>query len=102
MSPVPITPIRVGHIDDVQELRRSKPMKIPTRFVRDMDERPTLETVALPPPCAVPVVDLSKLMSGKKDMSNAEISQLGAACQEWGFFQVQMEIIFSPSLAIER
>ncbi|XP_030545671.1 protein SRG1 [Rhodamnia argentea] len=88
MSPVPITPIKVGHIDDVQELRRSKPMKIPTRFVRDMDERPTLETAALPLPCEVPVIDLSKLMRGTKDVNNAEISQLAAACQEWGFFQV--------------
>ncbi|XP_050259636.1 uncharacterized protein LOC126704644 [Quercus robur] len=44
MAPVPLSPVKVGHIDDVQELRNAKPTTIPERFVRDMTERRTLAT----------------------------------------------------------
>ncbi|XP_048320852.2 protein SRG1 [Ziziphus jujuba] len=88
MAPVPISQIKVGHIDDVQELRRSKPTIIPERFVRDMSERPTLQTTALSSSGSIPIVDFSKLSKGNKDEFQDEISQLATACEEWGFFQV--------------
>lgn len=85
MAPVPNSPVKVGHIDDVQELRKTKPRTVPHRFVRDMTDRPTLPTTPLPPPDThMPVIDFSKLTKGNKD----EIFNLATACQEWGFFQV--------------
>ncbi|KAK4775775.1 hypothetical protein SAY87_023736 [Trapa incisa] len=79
MAPVPISPIKVGHIDDVQELRKHRPTVIPERFVRDITERPVTACFTRD----VPVIDFSELMKGEK-----EISRLGDACEKWGFFQV--------------
>lgn len=87
MAPVPLSPVKVGHIDDVQELRNAKPTTIPERFVRDMTERPTLAT-ALSSTSDIPVIDFSKLIKGDKDEVHSEILKLGIACEEWGFFQV--------------
>ncbi|PHT58817.1 hypothetical protein CQW23_01180 [Capsicum baccatum] len=85
MAPVPSFPVKVGHIDDVQELKKNKPTSIPERFVRDMIERPKLGTVTTPSSCSlnIPVVDLSKIMN-----SQDEIMKLSTSCEEWGFFQV--------------
>jgi len=89
MPPVPISPVKVGHIDDVQELRKTKPRTIPQRFVRDMTERPTLSTTPLPPSNThMPVIDFSKLTNGNKEDVLSEIFNLATACEEWGFFQV--------------
>ncbi|KAJ6771084.1 PROTEIN SRG1 [Salix koriyanagi] len=90
MAPVPISPINVGHIDDVQELRKSGPATIPERFVRDMTERPTLDTghTAPPFPNTVPVIDFSRLVKGNKEEHKSEMLELTRACEEWGFFQV--------------
>lgn len=87
MAPVPSSPIKVGHIDDVQELRKAKPTTIPERFVRDMNERPTL-TTALPSLNNIPIINFSRLVNGSKDDYQTEILQLARACGEWGFFQV--------------
>lgn len=85
MAPVPSFPVKVGHIDDVQELKKTKPSSIPERFVRDMIERPKLATVTTPSSCNlnIPVVDLSKILN-----SQDEILKLSSSCEEWGFFQV--------------
>uniref|UniRef100_A0A5B7AEQ9 Fe2OG dioxygenase domain-containing protein n=1 Tax=Davidia involucrata TaxID=16924 RepID=A0A5B7AEQ9_DAVIN len=88
MAPVPISPIKVGHIDDVQELRKAKSMAIPERFVRDMAERPTLATVPKSSSYNIPVIDFSKLLKGSKDEFHSEILKLSTSCEEWGFFQV--------------
>lgn len=87
MAPTPIFPVKVGHIDDVQELKKAKQSNIPQRFVRDMAERPALDT-AVAPPSDIPVIDLSNLVKGDKAQFHAEISKLTASCEEWGFFQV--------------
>ncbi|KAF9604476.1 hypothetical protein IFM89_006798 [Coptis chinensis] len=84
MAPVPISSIKIGHIDDVQELRRARPTTIPDRFVRDMAERPSTAT----PSMHIPVIDLSKLIEGDRDQSHTELSKLAVSCEEWGFFQV--------------
>ncbi|KAF2310980.1 hypothetical protein GH714_018894 [Hevea brasiliensis] len=87
MAPVPSSPIKVGHIDDVQELRKAKPTTIPERFVRDMNERPTL-AIALPSLSDIPIINFSRLVNGSKDDYQTESLQLARACKEWGFFQV--------------
>ncbi|KAL3505758.1 hypothetical protein ACH5RR_031140 [Cinchona calisaya] len=88
MVPVPISPISVGHIDDVQELRKTKPTCIPRRFVRDRIERPRFSMIN-PSSCTnIPVIDLSKLLKGNKDEFQAELLHLSASCEDWGFFQV--------------
>ncbi|XP_058209247.1 protein SRG1 [Rhododendron vialii] len=89
MAPVPLSPVNVGHIDDVQELRKAKPTKIPERFVRDETERPSLSKTNLSSAYeTIPVVDLSKLVKGSQDEFQKEISKLAVSCEEWGFFQV--------------
>ncbi|KAK3189768.1 hypothetical protein Dsin_029329 [Dipteronia sinensis] len=99
MAPVPIFPIKVGHIDDVQELRKTKPTTIPERYVRDQTERPTLATTLLSSSSSptddihIPIINLSKLMKANNNTTTAdefhtEIVNLTTACQEWGFFQV--------------
>nr|KJB72664.1 hypothetical protein B456_011G188800 [Gossypium raimondii] len=83
MAPVPSLPIKVGHIDDVQELRKAKPATVPERFIRDMADRPKV-VPNLSSSLDIPIIDLSKLMKTDKD----EVMQLKTACEEWGFFQV--------------
>lgn len=87
--------IRVGRVDDVQELRRAQPVAVPERYVRDVGDRPS------PPPPAgglsesVPVVDMSKLaVAGGDGDGGHEMAKLAAACEEWGFFQVSYSLLF--------
>ncbi|KAE8711931.1 putative pentatricopeptide repeat-containing protein [Hibiscus syriacus] len=87
MAPVPSFPIKVGHIDDVQELNKAKPTTVPERFVQDMADRPKL-TANLSSSTDIPIIDLSKLMKGDTDEHFREVMQLKTACEEWGFFQV--------------
>lgn len=96
MAPIPnISTVKVGHIDDVQELRRSKPTIIPERFVRDMTERPSTLPTAIPSSSDIPTIDFSKLSNGNIDELRTEISQLATACKDWGFFQVHISL-FNP------
>ncbi|EOY06474.1 2-oxoglutarate and Fe(II)-dependent oxygenase superfamily protein isoform 2 [Theobroma cacao] len=87
MAPVPSFPVKVGHIDDVQELRKARPTSIPERFVRDMAERPK-HAATLVSASDIPIIDLCKLMKRDKDEHQSEAMQLKTACEEWGFFQV--------------
>lgn len=89
MAPVPISPVIVGHIDDVQELRKAKPTTVPERFVRDLTERPTMAT-ALSSATDIPIINFSKLIKGNPDEFHSEILNLSTACEQWGFFQVQI------------
>ncbi|KAL6581925.1 hypothetical protein OROMI_005939 [Orobanche minor] len=92
MAPIPAHVVKVGHIDDVQELSRNKSslQQVPERFVRDTTERPNLEETAIS--YEIPVIDFSKLVKGRnKDDDNDfcnEIIKLRTCCEEWGFFQV--------------
>ncbi|KAG8369993.1 hypothetical protein BUALT_Bualt14G0071400 [Buddleja alternifolia] len=88
MAPVPISDIKVGHIDDVQELRKTKSSNIPERFIRDKTERPTQHKSIPYSSNNIPIIDLSKLLKGSKDQFFTEILKLRNSCQEWGFFQV--------------
>lgn len=77
--------IKIGHVEDIQELWRSGPAVVPERYVRDPEERP----VSTPSTKQeVPVIDMSKLIRGDQQQVRNEMAKLSAACQEWGFFQV--------------
>lgn len=86
-------PPKVGHIDDVQELRKAQPMKIPERYIRDVPERSTLATIPTSMTMTIPVIDMWKLAQGNTDESMQEMAKLAAACEEWGFFQVKTFVI---------
>ncbi|KAK7363605.1 hypothetical protein VNO77_05754 [Canavalia gladiata] len=80
--------INVGHMEDVQELIKTKPGVIPQRFLRDITERPTLSTPLSPSPIHVPLINFSNLIEGDTQQIQNEISKLADACHNWGFFQV--------------
>ncbi|XP_019174614.1 PREDICTED: protein SRG1-like [Ipomoea nil] len=85
--------VKVGHIDDVQELRKTKPSSIPERFVRDMTERASSVTPSSSSYYLnIPVIDLQNLFKGNNNNNSphflAQLSNLSVACQQWGFFQV--------------
>lgn len=84
MAPAPTSVIKVGHIDDVQELRKVKPSQVPERFIREKTERPALDKPIPHSSNSIPVIDLSELVNGSKD----EFFKLMISCAEWGFFQV--------------
>ncbi|KAK6117362.1 hypothetical protein DH2020_048880 [Rehmannia glutinosa] len=89
MAPIPASVIKVGHIDDVQELKKKKTSQIPERFIRDTTERPTLDKpISYPCNINIPVIDFSKLVEGNRDDFCKEIMKLRTCCEEWGFFQV--------------
>ncbi|KAL8142817.1 hypothetical protein V2J09_015849 [Rumex salicifolius] len=89
MAPAAISAVKVGHVDDVQELARNSKSAIPQRFIRDVTERPSLTTsTVLSSYSTIPVLDLSIIFSSDHDQSLLEISKLAASCKDWGFFQV--------------
>ena len=85
MAPVLITEKRsIGKIDidDVQEVGKRQTTRIPNRFVRDIHERPLIIPDHDSSHHQIPIIDISKISS------RAQLLQLSAACQDWGFFQV--------------
>ncbi|ERN16958.1 protein SRG1 [Amborella trichopoda] len=76
--------IKIGHVDDVQELRRTRPAVVPERYVRDHCERPD-RVPTNRSTTQVPVIDMSRLLGRE---SQNELAKLARACEEWGFFQV--------------
>ncbi|XP_075476448.1 protein LATERAL BRANCHING OXIDOREDUCTASE 1-like [Primulina tabacum] len=83
-----VSDIKVGHIDDVQELGKAKISHIPERFIRDLTERPNSDNVITSTNNNIPVVDFSKLCKGNIDEICSEILKIKISCEEWGFFQV--------------
>jgi len=72
--------IKIGQVDDVQELHRAGLETVPERYIRDGDDRPGGDNV-----CAlahIPVIDVGVLTR------DDELNKLKLACEEWGFFQV--------------
>ncbi|KAL8524998.1 hypothetical protein ACS0TY_014575 [Phlomoides rotata] len=102
MAPVTTSPVKVGHIDDVQELKKAKSSQIPPRFIRDKIEQLSLDK-AIPFSDNIPIIDLSKLVTGSKDDFSHEISKLRSSCIEWGFFQcVDSETLERYSVEIRK
>ncbi|MQL71540.1 hypothetical protein Taro_003858 [Colocasia esculenta] len=82
--------IKIGHVDDVQELRKCRPAAVPERYIRDVGERPAEAAAAASSVLSssenIPVIDMSRLVRGGE--ARLEMERLAAACEEWGFFQV--------------
>lgn len=96
MAPLPISSIRVGKIEDVQELIKSKPNKVPERFIREANERGVILTLKTHHHHHIPVIDLSKLSKPHNhDDFLLEILKLSQACEDWGFFQVNLRYFLS-------
>ncbi|KAG9443738.1 hypothetical protein H6P81_015078 [Aristolochia fimbriata] len=89
MSPVASSSLKVGHLDDVQELRKYRPTAVPERYVREGAERPTVSALGeAPASMQIPVIDLWKLAHGGPYRARKELEKLSVACEDWGFFQV--------------
>jgi len=66
--------IKIGQVDDVQELHRTGLATVPDRYIRDGDNVCAL--------AHIPVIDVGELQRAD------ELDKLRLACEEWGFFQV--------------
>jgi hypothetical protein len=78
--------IKIGQVDDVQELHRTGLQTVPDRYIRDGDDRPDGDNV-----CAVahiPVIDVAELQR-----DDVGLDKLRLACEEWGFFQVDSRVV---------
>ncbi|KAF8648700.1 hypothetical protein HU200_064751 [Digitaria exilis] len=72
--------IKIGQVDDVQELHRTGLDTVPDRYIRDGDDRPGCGNVS--DLAHIPVIDFGELPRCD------ELIKLRLACEEWGFFQV--------------
>lgn len=81
--------VKIGHVDDIQELRRVQPSVVPRRYVREDDEQPVRSRVCMS--LEVPIVDMEKL---DEDHHDDELVRLTVACQDWGFFQASINYLF--------
>ncbi|XP_041995181.1 protein SRG1-like [Salvia splendens] len=70
----------------VQELAKEKPAAVPARYIRSGDDNLTLTPSHPPPSSHIPIIDMHKLFH--PDSSDSELTNLHAACQQWGFFQL--------------
>uniref|UniRef100_A0A0D9V9Z0 Fe2OG dioxygenase domain-containing protein n=1 Tax=Leersia perrieri TaxID=77586 RepID=A0A0D9V9Z0_9ORYZ len=77
--------IKIGQVDDVQELQRQCSTTVPERYIRDGDDRPAAENADdVLVQERIPVIDVGELQRGGED----ELHKLRLACEQWGFFQV--------------
>lgn len=71
--------IKIGQVDDIQELHRRGLKTVPDRYIRYGEERPDGNNVGVL--AHIPVIDVSELPRGDG------LNKLRLACEEWGFFQ---------------
>jgi hypothetical protein len=79
------TELKVGHLEDIQELRRTQPSVVPERYVRENSEQPSQSRICKS--LEVPIIDMRNLDGENHD---DELARLTAACLEWGFFQASV------------
>lgn len=72
-------------VPSVQEIVRNDAKNIPERYIKNLEDRPKTFDIC-PVSEDIPIIDLSLLAKGDED----ERRKLDVACQEWGFFQVQL------------
>uniref|UniRef100_M0ZTW7 Leucoanthocyanidin dioxygenase n=1 Tax=Solanum tuberosum TaxID=4113 RepID=M0ZTW7_SOLTU len=73
-------------VPSVQEMAKNKLVTIPSRYVRDNQDR---SFVASSNNKEVPVIDMQRLInSSDHDSMNLELNKLHFAAKEWGFFQL--------------
>lgn len=88
MSSKSINPLELAHslpVPNVQELARSD--HIPARYFRPEVEAEAPPVASVDGVGELPVIDLTKLLDPEL-VDEEELSKLGFACREWGFFQV--------------
>lgn len=75
----------------VQYLSESGSTNIPDRYVKPPSERPSLLNNGIngdDEKVNIPIIDLSGLDGHDENARREVLSQISAACREWGFFQV--------------
>lgn len=78
----------VEEINEVVEMVRKDPSRIPERYIRSEEDRAKdVEKHAYS--AEIPILDLSLLSNGDKE----EHKKLDEACKDWGFFQVMMFLV---------
>lgn len=60
-------------------------VEIDTAFIQDLEHRPNPTIIEAE---GIPIIDLSSLNSSNSEDLNRLISEIGDACEKWGFFQV--------------
>ncbi|KAL0310585.1 UNVERIFIED_CONTAM: protein SRG1 [Sesamum angustifolium] len=77
----------------VQELAKEKLATVPPRYVRPDQHQQTILSNSLSSFPQIPVIDMQKL-SDEYSM-DSELEALNHACQEWGFFQLEVQEFFN-------
>ncbi|MCE0480775.1 hypothetical protein HAX54_037883 [Datura stramonium] len=74
-------------VPSVQEMAKKKLVTIPSRYVRDDQDR----SIASSNNIQVPVVDMQRLINASDhDSIDLELQKLHFAAKEWGFFQIEV------------
>ncbi|KAH0717744.1 hypothetical protein KY285_013775 [Solanum tuberosum] len=77
--------VKYMEVPSVQELAKKKLVTIPSRYVRDDQDR----SIATSNYKQVPVIDMQRLInSNDHDSMNLELNKLHFAAKDWGFFQL--------------
>ncbi|XP_057819861.1 oxoglutarate-dependent flavonoid 7-O-demethylase 1 [Cryptomeria japonica] len=69
----------------VQELAYQNLHSLPERYIRSEKERPNN---SIPYQSDIPIIDMDMFLRDSDLCRQKELEKLGAACQQWGFFQV--------------
>jgi len=84
--------VKYMEVPSVQELAKKKLVTIPSRYVRDDQDR----SIATSNYKQVPVIDMQRLInSNDHDSMNLELNKLHFAAKDWGFFQVHILLLTS-------
>ncbi|XP_044507642.1 jasmonate-induced oxygenase 2-like [Mangifera indica] len=71
----------------VQSLSESGLNKVPERYIKPSNERPSFSS-NINDNVNIPVIDLAGLFQDDQNVVAQILSQLSTACREWGFFQI--------------
>lgn len=80
-----VNPTRTSN---VQYLVEEGLKEVPDKYIQPLEQRPSMtHAEKIPSDLQIPVIDLKNLQGNHVDMQKV-ISEVGKACEEWGFFQV--------------
>ncbi|PKI72348.1 hypothetical protein CRG98_007218 [Punica granatum] len=85
-------------VPSVQEIVRNDSGSVPERYIRQLEDRPSMEPTMSDSSPEIPVIDMSLLAKGDRD----ELGRLDFACREWGFFQGAVAAFFDLPLQEKR
>ncbi|KAL8050218.1 hypothetical protein ABFX02_06G068500 [Erythranthe guttata] len=72
----------------VQSLSETCEDKIPDRYVKPPEARPSVAAGPETHESNIPLIDLGLLNAGDEELRRKTLRQVSEACREWGFFQV--------------